>query len=167
MMQFQRRRLLLVCGVLACVLTALAAWAVYAQQVTPAQQVNPVQINPPGNPLTLQTFVSGFTTGSATATNVTIAGLAGKTLYITGIEVQGGGSTAGAGIQITLASGGTTQANWYCFIPAGATTPFNLVMEFGAAPWVGLAPGNNAVVSVPSFGAGSANQSCVVKGYYQ
>ena len=138
-----------------------------AQQVTPTTQVLPVQINPAGQPLTLQTAWTVTSTGGAQANTCTQAASAGKTNYCTGFEVTGSGATAASAITVTLASGGTTVANYTVTVPAGATaaTP-NLIVTFNP-PLVGLAPGQNMVLTVPSFGAGNTNASATLHGFTQ
>lgn len=137
------------------------------QGVQPGQQVNPVQVNPAGNPLTLQTAWTQTATGAATATTVTQAASAGKTNYCTGFEITGLGATGASGIAVTLSSGGTTIANYTFAVPAGVTvgcTP--LVVTFNP-PLVGLAAGQNMILTVPSFGAGNTAASVTMHGFTQ
>lgn len=155
-------------GIAAIVMALLAVWAYApAQFVTPTQQVNPVQINPPGNAYTLQTAFCQTSATAASANTITVAGLAGKTIYVTGFEITGSGATATSDITITLASGGTTQATYVLDVPAGVTTAnANLFVEY-SSPIVGLASGNNAVLTVPSFGSGNTAAAVTIHGYYQ
>ena len=158
------------CGLLAIAALVGALFAIppmAAQQVTPTTQVLPVQINPAGQPLTLQTAWTQTATGAASAATVTQPASAGKTNYCTGFEVTGGGATGASVITVTLASGGTTIANYNVTVPAGATaaTP-NLIVTFNP-PLVGLAPGQNMVLTVPSFGAGNTNSAATMHGFTQ
>lgn len=151
---------------LLAIVTCVATVAI-AQQVLPNQQRVVGQTDPPGYALTTQTAFCQTSTGGAQANTITVAGLAGKTIYVTGFEITGSGATAASDIAITLASGGTTQANYTLPVIAGATlieTP--LIVEF-TTPVSGLAVGNNAVLTVPSFGSGNTAASVTLHGYYE
>lgn len=155
-------------GILLIVISALCCLPfTFGQGVQPGSIVNPVQVNPPGNALTLQTAWTQ-TGGTAAATiTLTQAASAGKVQYCTGFEVTGGGATGASVINVTLASGGTTVGNWNIAVPAGATaaTP-SLIVEF-PQPIVGLAAGQNMVLTVPSFGAGNTSAAATMHGYTQ
>jgi hypothetical protein len=155
---------LALCVVAGCLCTVAL---VHGTAVTAQQQTLPIQWCPPGEPSTLQTAFCQTSTGGAQANTVTVPALAGKTIYVTGIEVTGSGATAASNVAITLASSATTQANWTFVVPAGATlqaTP--LVIEF-QDPIVGLAPGNTAVLTVGTFGSGNTGASVTIHGFYQ
>lgn len=110
-----------------------------------------------------QTTVAGSSTGGAQANTVTIAGTAGKITYISGFEVTGAGATGASVITVTLAVGGVTH-NFSVAIPAGAAvgvTP--LIVEYSVP--LPSTIGGNAVLTVPSFGAGNTNASANLHGY--
>lgn len=156
---------------LAIALVAIAGMMVAssgpAQQVTPQQQNLPVQVQAPGNPLTLQTAFTQTSTGAAAANTITVAALAGKTIYVTGFEITGDGSTAGTPITITLAFGGTTVGN-YSLTPGAIATLAQVTVAFEfSAPIVSPTVGTNCVLTVPSFGAGNTAASATIHGYYQ
>jgi hypothetical protein len=163
----KHKRLLLVCAVLAVVLAGLGIHALVAQQVQPQQQVNPVQWNQPGNPFTLQTAFAQQANGTTGTVATTIAALAGKTIYLTGLEVTGTGATAATVSTVTVVNSSTTIGNYYVIVPAGATSSITpLIIEF-TTPLVALAPGTSMVVQATAFGAGATNVGVSVHGYYQ
>lgn len=153
---------------LAALLTVLAVVGIsWSQGVGPQQQVNPVQLNPPGNVLTLQSAFCQTSTGGAAANTITVPALAGKSIFVTGFEISGLGATSASNITITLAFGGVTVADYQLEIVAGATTtePF-LSVEY-AEPIVSPGIGTNCVLTVPSFGTGNTAASVVLHGFYQ
>lgn len=140
---------------------------VAAQQVFPTQQTQPVQVQPPGNPNTLQTAWCSTSTGGAQANTITEAAVVGKTHYATGFEITGLGATSQTSVTVTLASGGTTIGNWTVNVPAGATTSITpLVVEF-ELPIAGLSPGTSMVLTVPTFGSGNTAASATFHGFDQ
>jgi hypothetical protein len=101
---------------------------------------------------------------AATAT-ATLTATTGRTMYISGFSITGGGATGASIIQPTITGvvGGTMT--FTMGIPAGATvgaTP--LIVNFHAAV-PASAPNTNIVVSAPSFGAGNTNATVVAYGY--
>lgn len=91
---------------------------------------------------------------AAAANNQTLAGVAGKTTYISGFHVDGLGATGASTITVTITGIGTTLS-YTLSIPAGATVAITrLVVEF-ARPIPASAPNTAIVVNVPSFGAGN------------
>lgn len=123
------------------------------------------QVEPPGAVGQSQSPFNLTGTGAAGAITLTQPAVAGKTNYCTGIEITGGGATAASIIVATLASGGTTIDNFDIPVPAGATAGITpLVMEFNP-PIAGLGPGQNMVLTVPSFGAGNTNSAANLHGF--
>lgn len=117
-------------------------------------------------------YPSGYTALSASSGNVanssaaaTLAGTVGKTTYISGFSVTGGGATAASLISVTVAGllGGTKT---YTFaVPAGATTGCTpLVVEF-SKPIPASATNTAIVVTAPAFGAGNTNATVNAHGY--
>jgi hypothetical protein len=152
-------------GVLAVVLLVAPG---RSQQVGTNQQVSPVQINPPGQAFTNQTYWSlTGVSGGAAAITLTQPAQAGKFNYCTGFEVSGGGASGAAIIAVTLASGGTTVGTWYIAVPnatTAAATP--LVVQF-PEPVSGLAAGQTMVLTVASFGSGNLLSGANIRGFYQ
>lgn len=95
----------------------------------------------------------------------TLPGVAGKTTYISGFEITGGGATAAALVQATVAGliGGT--ATYIVGVVAGAAvanTP--LMVRFD--PAIPASAVNTAIaVTVPALGAGNTNSTVVAHGY--
>lgn len=101
---------------------------------------------------------------AASANNVTLAGAAGKTTYISGFTVTGGGATAASNISITI-TGLTNTLNFVLVIPAGATVSVQpLIVEF-ARPIPASAVNTAIVVNVPSFGAGNTAAAVTARGF--
>lgn len=139
-----------------------------SQQVVPALPVQQAQIIPPGS--SLNTAIPWSQTGSsggAAAITLTQGAAPGKTAYCTGIEIMGGGATAGSVVVCTLASGGTTIANFAVDVPTGVAVSANPIFMTFNPPIVGLGPGQNMVLTVPSFGAGNTGSSANMRGFYQ
>lgn len=122
-------------------------------------------------PSTLNTFVftdtdiDASSAVAAAANNVTLAGVAGQTTFITGFEITGDGATAGSIITITITGvlGGTKT--YFLTIPAGVTTAITpLIVEF-ARPIPASAVNTAIVVNVPSFGAGNTNAAVTAHGF--
>jgi hypothetical protein len=94
----------------------------------------------------------------------TLPNVAGKTTYITGLEVTASGATAGLAVTVTVA-GPTTTLNYTFTFPTGATV--------GAAPLVielpeaipASAVNTAIVVTLPASGAGGTNATVVAHGY--
>lgn len=162
-----KRKLIALAICLVAIAGMMVATSLPAQQVTPQQQNLPVQVQAPGNPLTLQTAFCQTSTGAAAAQTITVAALAGKSIYVTGFEITGTGATGASNIVITLAFGGTTVANYNMEIVAGATTNQPVLFVEFTQPIVSPTVGTNCVLTVPSFGAGNTQASAVIHGYYQ
>ncbi|WP_448953070.1 hypothetical protein [Labrys neptuniae] len=116
----------------------------------------------PGGSTPVAAASGNVAAGTATAT---LPGAAGKTTYISGFEITGGGATAGSIVTATVTGtlGGTLSYN--IAVPTGATTGISpLVVEFN--PPLPASAANAAIaVAVPSFGAGNTNAAVVAHGY--
>jgi hypothetical protein len=114
----------------------------------------------PGTPITAD---SG-NQANATAT-ATLAGVAGKTTYITGFSVTASGATAAKVATVTV-TGPITGTKTYTFVfPAGATvaaTP--LVICFGK-PVPASAVNTGIAVSCPASGTGGTNCTVTAEGF--
>lgn len=101
---------------------------------------------------------------NATAT-ATLPAVAGKTNYVTGFSITGGGATAAALVNATL-SGVVGGPLTYTFgAPAGATTAaLPLIFEL-ETPIPGSAPNTAVSISLPALGAGNTNAAVTIHGY--
>jgi hypothetical protein len=135
--------------------------------VNPGAQALETQLTPAGHANTTQTAFVQTSTGAAAANTITVAGLSGKNIFVTGFEITGDGSTAGTPITITLAFGGTTVGN-YSLTPGAIATLATVQedIEF-TVPVTSGAPGGNCVLTVPSFGSGNTAASVTIHGFYQ
>jgi hypothetical protein len=127
----------------------------------------PVFVNGQSGTGSLQTPVTASSTGAASAITASLPGVAGKTTYITGFQVTGGGAT-GASIIVVTVTGLVTGTNSYDVgVVAGATagTP-NLIVTF-PTPIPASAVNTAIVVNVPSFGAGNTNSAVSAQGFQQ
>jgi hypothetical protein len=93
---------------------------------------------------------------AAAANNQTLAGVAGKTTYISGFHVDGLGATGASTITVTITGlAGAATLSYTVNIPAGATVAIaRLQIEF-ARPIPANAANTAIVVNVPSFGVGN------------
>lgn len=102
---------------------------------------------------------------AAAVATATLAAAAGKTTYISGFEITGGGATAGSIVIATVTGplGGTLSYN--IAVPTGAAVGvLPLVVEF-SPPLPASAVNTPIVVSAPSFGAGNTNAAVSAHGY--
>lgn len=130
---------------------------------------NPIfaQVNGQSATGSTQTPITSSSTGAAAAITATLPGVAGKTTYITGFAVTGGGATAASDIQITVTGTVTGTLNYTMSVAVGATagTP-SLIVSF-SVPVPASAVNTSIVVNVPSFGAGNTNASVAAYGFQQ
>lgn len=113
-----------------------------------------------------------FSTAGAGNVQVTatIAAVAGKTAYITGFHVSGGGATAASIIAVTVTGllGGTIT--FHLAVLAGAAapglSPNPLLVQF-PDPLPASAQNQAIAVVVPAFGAGNTLSSVTAYGYYR
>ena len=114
-----------------------------------------------------QTPVTASSTGAATALTATLPAVSGKTNYLAGFEITGGGATAASLVTVTITGtlGGTMS--YVVAVPAGATTGI-VPLLFDFNPNIPASAANTAItVNVPSFGAGNTAAAVVVHGFYQ
>lgn len=105
--------------------------------------------------------------GAAQANTATLPATAGRTQYLEGFEITGGGATAASLIEVSITglAGGTIK--YEMNVLAGVTGPVNaqggLFVRF---PEPLPASGQNTAVNVtvPSFGAGNTNAAVVAYG---
>ena len=116
---------------------------------------------PPGaTPITASS--GNVAAGTAAAT---LAAAAGKTTYIVGATVTGGGATAGSIVNGTIV--GTISGTMTFNVPvATGVTVGNQPIYFDFYPAIPASAVNTAiVVSVPTLGAGNTNSSVIAWGY--
>lgn len=132
-----------------------------------AAHVGGVADDPPGASSTGQTPLSASAANAAAANDCTLAGAAGKTTYITGFAVTGGGATAASLISVTLTGtiGGTL--NFKLPIPAGAAVAVTPLIVSFARPLAASAANTAIVLNVPSFGAGNTAAAAAAWGFQQ
>lgn len=101
---------------------------------------------------------------NATAT-ATMAAVSGKTNYIAGFHVSGGGATAAAIPTLTITGliGGTRS--FVVPVPAGATAGIQPIRVAFYPPVPASAANTAIVVSVPAFGAGNTKAVVTATGY--
>lgn len=95
----------------------------------------------------------------------TLPAVAGKTNYVTGIEVTGAGATAAAVVVATLAGllGGT--ASYIITAPAGATVAILPLVVIFDPPMPASAVNTAITLSVPALGAGNTNVAANIHGF--
>lgn len=116
---------------------------------------------------TSQTPVQGAANGAAGAQTATLAGVAGKRTYISGVAVNGFGATgaATASLVISPLQGGNLTIS--VEVPAGVTTPIQpLVITFN--PPIPCNAVQTAITAVlATFGAGNTDESVAAWGFQQ
>lgn len=103
---------------------------------------------------------------AATAT-ATLAAVAGKTTYLCGFSITGGGATAASLVQPTVVGliGGTFT--YTIAVPAGVTLGIPAMNRSFNPCMPASAPNVSIVVSSPTFGAGNTNVTINAEGYYK
>lgn len=102
---------------------------------------------------------------AATAT-ATLAGTAGKTTYISGLQITGAGATAGSVITCTVTGlVGSITKSLTLVVPTGATLGIVPMFVNFPKPIPASAVAGNIVASCPSFGTGNTNAVVNADGY--
>lgn len=95
----------------------------------------------------------------------TIPAVSGKTAFISGFEITGGGATAAALVIATL-TGVATQMNFIYGAVAGvALANQPLIVQF-TDPIPASGPNTAIVLTCPALGAGNTNNCVNVHGFY-
>lgn len=95
----------------------------------------------------------------------TLAAVAGKTNYVTGIALTGGGATAASIVSATLAGLISGTQTFSYGVVAGATTANN-ALEINFDPPIPASAANTAIVlTLPALGAGNTNAVANIRGY--
>lgn len=105
---------------------------------------------------------------AANSAVATLAGVAGKTTYITGFSVTGAGATVGlvVGVTVTGLIGGVTATYNLAAVAGALLSNAPLMIQF-IKPIPASATNTSIVVTVPSLGLGNTNSSVVAHGYQQ
>ena len=113
----------------------------------------------------IKTTVIKGTSGAATALNTSLPAVVGRTNYICGFIVTGGGATAASVITVSM-SGPAVTSGYRIAIPAGATLGIvPLVVTFGDNG-IAAAGTNTAIsIAVASFGVGNTDAAVTIWGY--
>ena len=112
--------------------------------------------------------VANGAAGAAQQNVATLPAASGKTTYIEGFDITGGGATAASVIEVAVGGLAAGNLKYELNILAGATGPMNAQGGFSIRfpeplPASGL---NTAItVTVPSFGTGNTNASVVAYGF--
>jgi hypothetical protein len=103
---------------------------------------------------------------AAGTTTATLPAVAGKTNYLTQVDINGGGATAGSIINCTITGlqGGTAT---YPFAVLAGVTLGNLLSIKLPAPIPASAVNVAIVASCPTFGAGNTNAAVNAYGFVQ
>lgn len=102
---------------------------------------------------------------AAAAATATLAGVAGKTTYITGFRCGGGGATAASLVAITV-TGLVSSTQTYTIGPVAGVTLITQPVERRYEPPVPASAANTAiVVSMASLGAGNTRADCNAEGF--
>ncbi len=111
--------------------------------------------------------VYAFNSSANSAFSLSLPAVAGKTNYITGFEISGGGATAVSIPQANI-TGITAAAILYTIlIPAGAlTSVVNFSIEF-TRPIPASAANTAITLNIPAFGAGNLLQAAFLHGFYK
>lgn len=115
----------------------------------------------------IQTPLTGSSATAASANNVTLAGAASKTTYITGLQITGAGATAASVIAVTVTGTVTGTMNYRVAIPAGAAVGITPLIVSFPIPVPASAVNTAVVVNVPSFGAGNTDAAVSAQGFQQ
>jgi hypothetical protein len=112
------------------------------------------------------TQVAAGQTGAAGAIGATLGTAAGKTTYITGFQVTGGGATVGSIITVTVTNVVSGPMSYKLAIPTGATIGVTPLIITFPQPLQATTTNTAIAVSVPSFGAGNTDAAVAAQGFY-
>jgi hypothetical protein len=106
--------------------------------------------------------------GAAQTNTATLPATAGKTQYLEGFDITGGGATAASVIEVSVTGLAAGTLKYELNILAGVTGPMNAQGGFSVRfPQPLPASGVNVAISVavPSLGAGNTNAAVVAYGF--
>lgn len=101
---------------------------------------------------------------AATTAAATLAGVAGKTTYITGFSITGSGATAASVVTATV-SDGTWTLSYTIAVAAGVTAANQPLLVTFDPPLPASAADTAITVSCPSLGSGNTNCTVNAQGY--
>jgi hypothetical protein len=119
------------------------------------------------NDSAIQPIANGAS-GGAQSNAATLAATAGKTNFLEGFDITGGGATAASIIEVSVTGLAAGTLKYELNILAGVTGPMNAQGGFSVRfPEPLPASGVNTAITVtcPSFGAGNTNASVVAYGF--
>ncbi len=126
----------------------------------------------PGEPSPLAVLLAVSTSGAAAALAPALPAVTGKTTWVTGFDVTGGGATGASVIDINITGLATAigTLHWGMNVLAGATGPVNtqggLSIRF-PTPLSASAVASAITLNVPSFGTGNTEAAAVIYGFSQ
>jgi hypothetical protein len=129
---------------------------------------NPVVTSSSAGPASSAAYVGSSSGNVANAAAVaTLPAVAGKTNYVTGLQITGSGSTPGADVTATLAGVVGGPYSFEFTAPAGVLVAgYPLIMTFN--PPIPSSAVNSAVtLTLPALGTGNTNASVSIQGYAQ
>lgn len=123
-------------------------------------------------PVANNAYPTGATAVNASSGNVAAASavaalpaVTAKTNYVTGIQLSGGGATAGACVTVTLAGLiGGTASHTFCS-PTGATVAAQPLSVQFYPPVPASAVNTPITLTMPSLGAGNTNATANIQGF--
>jgi hypothetical protein len=143
------------------VLNFPVATAVWSTLGVPGGAGNPIIVSP--NPYTGALYTTQSSANAAAANNLTLSGFVGRSTYLQGFTVSGGGATATSVINITV-TGLQTTLNFDLTIPVVGGAGVLLQQTFNP-PLQSSGLNTSITVNVPSFGAGNLNAAASAWGY--
>lgn len=116
---------------------------------------------------TAQTPVQGAANGAAAAQTATLAGVAGKRTYISGVAVNGFGATGATTATLTISplQGGNLTLS--VEVPVGVAVPIQPIVIPFNPPIPCNAVGTAITAVLGSFGAGNTDESVAAWGFQQ
>lgn len=127
-------------------------------------QGNPLDPSNPAPTGATQVAASSGNVAAASAV-ATLPAVAGKTNYLSGVQIMGAGATAASVVQATITGllGGTLTIP--VAVPAGANVGVQPIALSFYPPLPASAPNTAITVTVPSLGAGNTNAVANAQGY--
>jgi len=111
------------------------------------------------------TPVAATANGANTLATATLPGVAGKTTYITGMQVTGAGATGAALGGVTLSGVLGGSAPFFFSIPAGTTSAIAPLLVSFQPPLAASAPNTAIAAALNAFGAGNTTAQVSVQGF--
>jgi hypothetical protein len=148
------------------------AYKFYTQEVTAGAGLTNTQLRATAVPVAATPYPADATPLTGTSGNVanaqaqaTLAAVSGKTNYLTGLYVSGGGSTAGLGVTVTV-SGTTGSSIFFPVVaPVGALLPMQ-GLQLTFTPPIPASGANVAITAtMPALGAGNLYAGVVITGF--